>query len=374
MEPIAERNSAANSRPHVLIDLDSVRDNIDVLSGSTTAEIMAVVKSDAYGHGLVEISRVALERGATWLAVGTLAEARALRAAGIHVPILLLRRTSYAGLRLTIQSEIDVSVGDLPSLTDAIQAAHQAGKQIRIHLEVDTGISRGGFTLGNWPRTLELVAEHTAEGCVLLVGVWMHFSHSDLGRHPRNVHQLQVFQEALSMARRHGLIPLVRHAANTTAMLTSRQTHLDLVRPGSGMYGIIGDGRISRAAEFVPAMTVKAPVVGLRSSGARLADVALRIGAVHGICGRAAGSVWATTPGGSRAYLTERIGLEWSVWRARKSAVDVGDELMILGPGITGEATVYDWSRAMSTIANEIAVSFGHSLGKTHIARPRWSP
>src|SRR4030095_15768206 len=128
----------------IRVDLDAVRHNVALLKGRTSAEVMAVVKADGYGHGMVPCARAALAGGATWLGVATLDEALALRAAGFTVPVLAWLLTPGLPLADAVPPAVDVSAATVALLDELVAAARTAGRPARVHLKVDSGLGRGG--------------------------------------------------------------------------------------------------------------------------------------------------------------------------------------------------------------------------------------
>ncbi|MCU1593612.1 MAG: alanine racemase, partial [Frankiales bacterium] len=222
------------------IDLDALRDNVAALRTHVgSAQVMAVVKADGYGHGLVPSARAAVRGGATWLGVAFLEEALALRAAGLTEPVLAWLFSPSEDLRPAVAAGIDLGVYDLAELARAQVAAERSDRVARIQLKLDSGLSRGGATTDTWAELCEAAAKAQAEGTVVVSGVWSHLAFGELGpQHPQNLKQAAVFAEALEVATAKGLQPEVRHLANSGALLTSPTTHYDLVRAGIAIYGL----------------------------------------------------------------------------------------------------------------------------------------
>src|SRR5262245_39379278 len=241
----------------VRIDLAAIRDNVARLRAGTSAEVMAVVKADAYGHGLLPAARAALAGGASWLGVCTLDEALTLRAAGITAPVLAWLVAPGLPLHDAVAADIDLSAAS-PSQVDEIEAAAHTGRPARIHLKIDTGLARGGATPAEWPALLEAAAKAQADGDIDVVGVWSHLVHADVPDHQTTDHQLGAFAEALAVAERFGISPRYRHLANSAATLTRPDTHYDLVRPGVAVYGL--SPVAGETFGLRPAMTARARV------------------------------------------------------------------------------------------------------------------
>ncbi|MGL5852601.1 MAG: alanine racemase, partial [Phycicoccus sp.] len=222
----------------VEIDLDAIRDNVaELVRRSGSAEVMAVVKGDAYGHGLVPSARAALAGGASWLGVAQLAEALELRAAGVTAPLLTWIFAPGADVDGAVAAGVDVTVGSRWSLAAAVDAARRHGTTARVQAKVDTGLGRGGALL-EWPDLVADLARAQAEDAVEVTGVWSHLAWADAPRHPTVLAQRDRFVEAVAELERSGIRPPLRHLANSAATLTDERAHFDLVRPGLAVYGL----------------------------------------------------------------------------------------------------------------------------------------
>jgi alanine racemase len=226
-------------RAEASIDLAAIRANVATMKAGTAAELMAVVKADGYGHGLLPAARAALAGGASWLGAATLDEALALRAAGIGAPTLAWLWTpgEAEALRRALGAGIDVSVSSRWQL-DAVRAGAADAGTARVHLKIDTGLSRNGSYVSDWPDLVEAAAKAQAAGEVAVVGIWSHFTYADAPGHPTIARQLAAFADAIDVAARAGVRPQLRHIANSAATLTLPAAHFDLVRPGIAVYGL----------------------------------------------------------------------------------------------------------------------------------------
>ncbi len=224
-----------------IIDLAAIRSNVAALhQHAGGAEVMAVVKSDGYGHGLIPTATAALAGGATWLGVGQVGEAVALRDAGIDGADALPARRARRAARRRHRARRRPQRRVTPRLVRQIAAAADAvGRPARLHLKVDTGHEPGRCDDGAVARG----ARHRAgaeggRGRCEIIGIWSHLACADMPGHPSVDAQLEAFRAALDRARRAGVRPLVRHLANTPALLTRPDTWFDLVRPGGGVTGL----------------------------------------------------------------------------------------------------------------------------------------
>ncbi|MFZ0325031.1 MAG: alanine racemase, partial [Actinomycetes bacterium] len=244
-----------------VIDLDAVRDNtaeLDRRAGD--AGVMAVVKADAYGHGLVPCAQAAVAGGARWLGVALTDEALTLRRAGVSAPILAWLTGPGEDYEAVITADVDVSVNSVGALQAIVEAASSSGRPARIHLNIDSGLGRAGATVADWPGLVAQARRNELDGSVCVVGVWSHFAYADAPGHPTINHQVDVYREALAVAEREGLRPQVRHLANSAAALTRSDLNFDLVRPGLALYGLSPVPTEARPADFGlrPAMSLRA--------------------------------------------------------------------------------------------------------------------
>ncbi|MBC7678514.1 MAG: alanine racemase, partial [Pseudorhodobacter sp.] len=167
-------------RSSARIDLDAITSNVQVLrEHAPGAGLMAVVKADGYGHGLVPSARAAVAGGAAWLGVAFLEEALALRAAGLEVPVLAWLPTPGEDLAPAVAAGVDIGVYDVAALDRVVAAVD--GVPARVQLKVDTGLSRGGATPADWPDLCAAAARREATGALTVTGVWSHVAFADGG-------------------------------------------------------------------------------------------------------------------------------------------------------------------------------------------------
>jgi alanine racemase len=358
------------------VDLDAITANVVTLRGHTSAQVMAVVKGDGYGHGLLPAARAALRGGATWLGVCTLDEALALRGGGITAPVLAWLLAPGEPLHEAVAADVDLSVASLAGLDEVVVAARRAGRAARIHLKVDTGLARGGAVVADWPALCEAAAKAQAGTDVEVIGVWSHFVYADVPDHATIDRQLEVFRAALVDAERHGVRPPYRHIANSAATLTRPDAHFDLVRPGIAVYGlspVAGHGFGLR-----PAMTVRARVLLTKRvpagqgvsyghtyhTAAETTLALVPMGYADGVPRAAsnAGPVWLA---GARRTIAGRVCMDQFVLDCGDDPVQAGDVAVLIGPGRHGEPTADDWAAVTDTINYEIVTR----MGSTRMAR-----
>jgi len=224
-----------------VVDLSAVRDNVRALAGhAPTAAVMAVVKADGYGHGMLPVARAALAGGATWLGTAVPAEALALRAGGItpaDARVLTWLATPGAPFDRLVAAGVDVGVAAPWALDEVAAGARAAGQVARVHLKVDTGLGRNGIVPADLPDVVRRAAALEAEGVLRVVGVMSHLACADEPGHPSIALQAAAFDDAVRLVERAGRSLEVRHLANSAAVLTDPRLHHDLVRPGIAVYG-----------------------------------------------------------------------------------------------------------------------------------------
>lgn len=357
-------------RVEALVDLGAVRHNVGLLADKAArqgARTMAVVKADGYGHSAVAVAKAALDSGASWLGVCTIDEALELRAAGVTAPVLCWLQAPDEDFAAALAADVDLSVGSRQGLNAVVSAAESVGTTARVHLKVDTGLSRGGCLPANWGGLVDDVAKASASGAVELVSVWSHLAHADVPRHPTIDRQARHFDEAYARVLAADLRPL-RHLANSAAMLTRPDLHYDLVRPGIAVYGL---SPVPELGDFGlrPAMTFRSRVVLVkrvpagegvayghmwttpRDTTLALVPVGYADGVPRSLSGRL--SVWL---GDERRPVVGRVSMDQIVVDCGDALVGEGDEVVFFGPGDRGEPTAQDWADALDTIHYEVVV------------------
>jgi alanine racemase len=378
--PASSQTAAVRARAE--IDLDAVRSNVRTLRACAPgAELMAVVKSDGYGHGAVPCARAAREAGATWLGTATPQEALALRAAGDRGRLMSWLWTPGGPWQEAIEADIDVSASGLWALEEIVAAARTSGRTARVHLKADTGLGRGGCQPPDWPGLVAAARAAEVEGAVEVTGIWSHFACADEPGHPANAAQLEAFREALAVAARAGLDPEVRHHANSPATLTLPESHFDLVRTGVSVYGLSPSPQVGVAAELGlrPAMTLSASLALVkhvpaghgvsyghtyRTSGATTLAL-VPLGYADGVPRHASGTAPVLAAGKWRT-VAGRVAMDQFVVDLGGDAASAGDEVVLFGPGDRGEPTAEDWARAAGTISYEIVTRISARVSRVY--------
>ena len=384
--PPAPVPAPAGASAWVSIDLDAIRDNVaELVRRAAPAQVLAVVKADAYGHGLVDSARAALAGGASWLGVAQLAEALRLREAGITAPLLTWLFAPGADIGGAIDADIDVTVGSMWSLDAVLAAVRERGAPARIQVKVDTGLGRGGI-LTDWPQMVARLAAAQAEGAVEVTGVWSHFAWADAPQHPTVRAQQVRFEEACDELARAGVRPPLRHLANSAATLTNPSAHFDLVRPGLAVYGLSPVPDLGDSAHFglreAMRVTARLSVVKRAAAGQGVSygheyvtdrDTVLGLvpmGYADGIP-RAAGGAGPMLVGDRRLTIAGRVCMDQVVLDlGPDSAGAAGDEVVVLGRAADGEPSAQDWAQAAGTINYEIVTRMSPRLPRVLLGGP----
>ncbi|WP_460961151.1 alanine racemase [Parasphingorhabdus pacifica] len=355
-------------RADLRIDVDALRDNVGVLSrraARSGAATMVIVKSDGYGHGAVTTARAALDSGADRLGVASVTEALQLRSAGIDAPVLCWLYSSGEDFEAAVRADVDLSASSVSSLRSIVEAAERANRVARVHLKIDTGLSRNGCPPDLWPALVEAAAKAQVESLVEVVAVWSHLACADELNHPSIDMQAERFGRAYEQARAAGLDP-IRHIANSAAVLTRPDLHFELVRPGIAVYGLDpvpedGDHGLRPAMTFRSSVAMTKRVAAgehvsyghswgaERASNLALVPVGYADGVPRTLSGRM--SVWLR---GKRRPVVGRVCMDQIVVLCDDDEVAEGDEVILFGAGDAGEPTAAEWADELGTIHYEI--------------------
>jgi alanine racemase len=322
-----------------------------------------------------------------------LEEALALRAAGFDQRVLAWLWTPHEteALRAALAAEVDISVSSLGGLELVIATAAELGSTARVHLKIDTGLSRNGIPPVDWSALLAATAQAEAAEVIRAAGIWSHFVYADQPGHPTTARQIERFGEALQAAKAAGVVPEVRHLANSAATVTLPQAHFDLVRPGVAVYGLnpVPDARDGdRDFGLVPAMTLRSELANVKRVPAGEgvsyghayvleADSTLGLvplGYADGVP-RTATNLGPVAIRGRRYTISGRVCMDQFVVdlgdQDDSPQATAGDEVVLFGSGSRGEPTAEDWARACGTIHYEIDTRMGGRLHRRYVGAAR---
>lgn len=388
MSQIAQSMGAAQRAlaGQVNVDLSAISDNIQTLRKlSQSPNFMAVVKGNAYGHGLVEVARTAIAAGADWLGTAQLSEAVALRRAGITKPILswlYLASQTSSTIREALEFTIDLSLGSVEQLHVLVETARALGRPAAVHLELDSGLSRGGARMEDWPVLVAAARAAELEGLLHVRGIWTHLAWADVPAHPANAAAVADFENAVQAARDAGLRPELRHVASSANILDRPEFHFDMVRAGLAIYGL-GPADHLEPADFGlrPALTATAPLVMVKRVPAGtgvsyehqaitheprflgLIPLGYADGIPKGITGRKVVSV-----GGRLVPVIGKVCMDQFMVDLGPSAegIAVGDTAVLFGDPGSGAASADDWGAAIGSHGDEIINRIAPRLSRSY--------
>lgn len=333
--------------------------------------ICVAVKANAFGHGAAEVARVAMASGASMLGFARLSEALALRASGQDAPMFAWLNDVADHAALAAAADIDISVSGLENLRE-IASAHSG---VAVHLEVETGLNRGGTSPEDWAEFIAEARRFEAAGQIRVRGIWSHLSHASDADISRSRAQDQRLRAAISAAREAGLTPEFTHLANSSGVALIDPTAYNMVRLGAGVYGIdeVGIG-------LHPAMTLSARVMQTKrvQAGEGVSyghtyraprDTTLALIAV----GYADGLPWAAHGraevgfAGGRRPVAGRISMDQIMVDMGDLPVAVGDRVTLFGPGAHGEPTAAEWAGWAGTLEHEIYCGIGSRINRRYI-------
>jgi alanine racemase len=351
-------------RAFVEINLGAIASNIKYIKSKTDAQILAVVKADAYGHGIWPVANTAIEAGATWLGVALLEEAINLRTHGLKdVPIIAWLTPLHENFEEALNLNIDLAVPSIAHLRAIEKAGAKLKIKPRVHIEIDTGMTRGGL-LNEWPDFLNAIKNADVE----VVGAWTHFARADEPDSSFTYQQIELFEKKLSELKAVGINPKYVHLSNSGAALTKPSAHKNIVRVGIAMYGLspdVGFMGNSESLGLKPAMSLKGELhlvkevpagsavgyggISITDRDTKLAIVSL--GYSDGIP-RVATNKAGVFVAGKRAPIIGRVSMDqFVVDLGPDSTAQSGDIAEVFGPN---GYSIDEWAAACNTINYEI--------------------
>lgn len=363
------------SRACVEVNLSAISQNFKSIKSRTSAAVLAVVKADAYGHGLIPVSKALEDAGADWFGTALLEEAINIRKAGILKPIISWLTPLGEDFKSAIDLDIDLGIPSIDLLNEVIKAASLTGKTARIHLEIDTGMSRGGV-LSEWDQLIKSVLVGVNLKQLKVIGIWSHFARADEPGESMNQEQLSLFEEKVNQAKAAGVDAQFIHIANSAALFTNKSSHKNITRSGIALFGLspdiktIGD---SSSLGLKPAMKLKAKLnlvkdvkagasVGYGGTAVIKSDTKLGVVALGYADGipRNTNNLAGVFVDKKRAPIIGRVSMDqFVVDLGITSIAKTGDEVIVFGDGSSGEYTVDEWAKAANTINYEIITRIG---------------
>ncbi|OKH19256.1 alanine racemase [[Limnothrix rosea] IAM M-220] len=374
-------DSVAQQRAWVEIDHKALAHNIRALKSllAPTTELLAVVKANAYGHGVIEVTKTVLENGATWLAIATLGEGIEIREAGITAPILVLGATNTAAeLEAIAHWDLQPTLCTLEQQKLFQETMKKLGKTLPVHLEIDTGMSRLGT---RWEGAVEFVeAVHTSEN-LEIASIYSHFATADEVDLTMTHLQHERFKTTLTEIGKLG-IPLPKlHLCNSAGTMLGQEFHYDMVRPGIAIYGCYPAPHMENVVALKPVMQVKARITQVKtlppdtgvSYGHRFVTSQKTKIAVVGI-GYADG-IPRCLSNNLKVFVNGQLAPQLGSVTMDQIMLDVshienvqaGDIVTLIGKEGGDRLTVDQWANQLGTISYEILCGFKPRLPRIHL-------
>jgi alanine racemase len=355
-----------------IVDLEAIAHNVRVLrEHAGSAQVMAVVKADGYGHGAVQAGRAAVDAGAAELGVATIDEALTLRRGGITAPVLSWLHPPGTDFAPALSAGVGVAVSSARQLGAVLDAVERTGRTAEVTVKVDTGLNRNGVSAADYPALLTELQRAVAADAIRLRGIMSHLASGDAPDDPLNDLQAQRFTNMIAEARSRGIEFDVAHLSNSPSAMTRPDLGFDMVRPGIAVYGLSpiperGD------MELRPAMTLRCTVAMVKPVKAgdgvsyghtwiaeRDTNLALLpIGYADGLYRALGGRIDVLINGRLRRSVG-RVCMDQFVVDLGPGKPDAaeGDEAILFGPGASGEPTAQDWADLLGTIHYEVVTS-----------------
>jgi alanine racemase len=378
-EPPAQRPTWAE------VDVDRIAHNVAALKAQADADgLIATVKADGYGHGMLEAARAALAGGADWLGVALVEEGQLLRDAGITAPILVYTEPPPAAAADLVAADLTPAVYT-SAFVDALEsvARERGGGPVDVHLKLDTGMRRVGVPQADWEDAFRRLLRSEGVRCA---GLWSHFAVADEPGHPFIAHHAAEYRRGVELAASMGLEPDLRHLVNSAGTLHLHEHHWDLVRPGLAIYGLEPAPGLAEGVDLRPALSWRSRLslvkrlaageavsYGLRWRAERDTHIGtVPAGYADGVT-RALTNVGEALVGGRRVPYAGTVCMDQLIVDLGDVAAAAGDEIVLIGeqntPSAGGRVVVSadDWARWLGTINYEIVCGVGRRVPRVYV-------
>lgn len=364
------------------VNLDNIAHNVKEIRRLTDkrAEIMGVVKADAYGHGVLEVARTLMENGVTRLAVSMLDEAIQLRKSGISLPILILSYTDPRRAEEIILNDVTQTVFSHDLAEALSEAAVRLNKNVKIHIKIDTGMTRVGFMPGY--SAVKNVVKISKLPNIIIEGLFTHFASADEMDRSYTYMQFEKFMSIVSELNRIGIYIPVKHVCNSAGIIEFPEMHLNMVRPGIALYGMYPSDEVHKdRIDLRPAMTLKANIILVKDvepetcisygrifKTRRQSRIAtLPIGYADGYT-RLLTAKGKVLVNGQLVPIVGKICMDQCMIDVTdvEGEVKVGDEVVLFGSQKGNEIAIEDLAAKVGTINYEIACIIGKRIPRAY--------
>lgn len=362
------------------INLDAIADNIIEIRKKIEPQtkLLAVVKADAYGHGAVEVSKVCLYNGADWLGVATCDEAVELRNAGIQVPVLILSKTVEAQLEQVAANNITQTVYSYKMAEQLSNAAKKMNKRAQVHIKIDTGMSRIGFLPTE--ESLDIIDRIFELDNIDVTGVFTHFSTADEESKEFTAVQYKRFRFMTDSIEKRGHKGLIRHCANSAAIIDMPEYQLDMVRSGIITYGMFPSDYVSKSIALKPAMSIKSQIIHIKTleenvgigygrtyftkKATKIATVP--IGYADGYS-RLLSNKARVIVNGQYANVIGNVCMDQLMIDVTDIECNIGDDVVLMGKSKNAEVSAEELAAIEGTINYEIVCDIGKRVPRVYI-------
>ncbi len=356
------------------VDLSAIAENYDTVRKEvgSSVMVMAVVKADAYGHGVAQVAPLLQQKGADYFGVSCLQEAVELRKLGIQKPILILGYTDPAFFPYLLEYDLCQTVFEKEAAALLSKAAEQAGKRAKVHCALDTGMGRIGFDGFDCEAAAEAILEVSRMPALELEGLFTHFSVADTdGEEAYTAQQFERFMAVRDLLKKNGLSPIC-HVANSAGVFLNPSYHLDMVRAGIVLYGLEAGGREN---PYRPAMVMKTTISFVKdlpkgrfiSYGRRFESkdtmrvATLSAGYADGYP-RSLSNKGYVLIGGKKAKILGNVCMDQMMADVSAIPCKAGDEVILMGDGIPYDAL----AKELGTIHYELICGIGKRVPRTY--------
>lgn len=360
------------------IDLNKLKDNVREIKKtiSPAVKLMAIVKANAYGHGSVEIAKAAENAGADYFGVASLGEALELRSSSIKTPILILSETPHAHVERVLDAGITQTVYTFELAQLLSDIAGQRRSKAKVHVKIDTGMSRIGVLPDKAQALIEKIA---ALPGIELEGVFTHFAKADDPGSGFTMEQFDKFNRIVSSVKSAGIKIPILHAANSAAMINFPQTRLDMVRVGICLYGLNPFENNGNRPKIEPVLSFKTKVLYIKevpehtsvSYGAsyytaKSTKIAtLPVGYADGLS-RGLSNKGSVLIKGKKYPIAGNVTMDMTMVETGSDKIEAGDEAILIGRSGSEEITAGDLARLDGTINYEIVCGIGKRVPRIY--------
>jgi alanine racemase len=384
MSDFSARVDAALAGTHALIDLDAYAGNVCAMRRriGDEVELMAVVKANAYGHGMISCARSAVAAGAAWLGVARIEEGLLLRDHGVSSRVLVIGPPNHQLISAAIAADLALAVGTFDTLSVISQKARELDRPARLHLKVETGLHRYGIERD---AALALAQAISSDPNLRLDGIYSHFASADEIEDRFVATQIERFEQTARELRGAGIaLPFV-HLANSAAALRGIIPHIEdstpVVRSGYALYGLSPSAEVPVPNDFRPVLTLKSRIARqftlpagegvsygrtfMASRSTRCAT--LPIGYGDGLSRQLSNQGWALVHG-ARCPIVGRVAMDQTVISVEQApSAAEGDEVTLIGDGHDGAMTVDIAAALGNTIGYEIVTALSARLPRVYL-------